>query len=152
MLQKVKAWFCALLINRPRDGIGLLALVLTFWLETCNRHSVLEAVGFLVHNPWGFVVNLLIVAAPLYLCLLSGRRLAALGVVSAVWALVGVMDFGLLLFRVTPFNGQDFMLLPDAMAIAPQYVGWVGLILILLAICTMRLAGDSYNPFIYFKF
>ena len=26
------------------------------------------------------------------------------------------------------------------------------LILILLAICTMRLAGDSYNPFIYFKF
>ena len=26
------------------------------------------------------------------------------------------------------------------------------LILLLLAVCTMRLAGDSYNPFIYFKF
>ena len=26
------------------------------------------------------------------------------------------------------------------------------LILVLLAICTLRLAGDSYNPFIYFKF
>ena len=26
------------------------------------------------------------------------------------------------------------------------------LVILLLAICTIRLVGDSYNPFIYFKF
>ena len=91
MLKTLKERFCTVLINRPREGIAVLALALTFWLETCNRHSALEALGFLMYNPWGFVVNLLIVAAPLYLCLLSKRRLAALGVASAVWALVGII-------------------------------------------------------------
>lgn len=128
------------LIQYPRDSIAAIALLLTLFLESCNRHSLVEALSFPMSNPWGFLVNLLIVAATLYLSLLVQRRMAALAVISGLWLLVGFIDFMLLFFRITPFNGQDFLLLPDAIAIAPQYVGWVGVIGIILGLIGL-LAG-----------
>lgn len=139
MLEKYTARLRTVLISYPRDSIAAIALLLTLYLEACNRHSLPEALMFPMENPWGFLVNLLIVAVTLYCSLLVKRRLAALGVIVALWGLVGVIACALLFFRITPFNGQDFMLLPDAMAIAPQYVGWVGLVLILAGLAGLAL-------------
>lgn len=134
MIQSLRERLRAALTKYPRDSIAAIALLLTLYLESCNRHSLAEALRFPMENPWGFLVNLLIVAVTLYSCLLLRRRLAALAVAVTLWLLVGFIAFMLLFFRITPFNGQDFMLLPDAMAIAPQYVGVVGLVLILLGL------------------
>ena len=83
------------LTKYPRDSIAVIALLLTLYLETCNRHSLLGAFGFAMENPWAFLVNLLIVAATLYLSLLPRRRLAALGVLCALWTLVGIIACGI---------------------------------------------------------
>ena len=112
-------------------------------VELCSRKSVLNLALFLLQQPLVFLYNGLIIAVTVSVCLLFKRKLFVRTIVLLLWAVIGIVDMVLLVFRTTPFTAVDLALIKDALAIANRYLSWIGVVLIIvgaigaLALCIL---------------
>jgi len=107
-----------------RDALRilLLAVLLNFVIETLSRHSPVSAFLYAVFRPHAFVYNSLIIASTLCLALLFRRRFFALALASTVWLILGVINFVMLIVRITPLGFYDFVIWLKNTSISNAYV------------------------------
>lgn len=90
-------------------------------LEILGRRSFLGAFSFVIHTPLVFVYNILIVYFTLSIALISRRRGFLVGLITLLWMVVGVTNFIILGYRITPFSAIDFLMFTDALSMLNIY-------------------------------
>lgn len=108
------------------------AIIINFINEVLSRRSFGLAVGYVVEHPGTFLMNVLIIFVTMLLALLVKRRLFIITVVSLFWLIMGVANYVVLSYRVTPFSAVDFKLFKSVFTIVNQYLNKTELVLIIL--------------------
>lgn len=90
-------------------------------LEMLGRRSLLSPFVFIFHNPLVFLYNILIVFFTMSLALLFKRRGFAMGLIFLLWSAVGIINFVLLGYRITPFSAIDFIMFSDVLSMFNIY-------------------------------
>lgn len=98
------------------------AIVLHLIVEMFARESFVQAFVYLFTSPLVFLYNTLIICATLSVSFLFKRRFFVRFLISVLWLAIGITDFVLLQFRVTPFTGVDLLLLDSAFSIMNHYL------------------------------
>lgn len=120
--------------KHPVRSVFCAAVFLTLFMELLSRRSLWSLLVFVGTRPHIFLYNVCIVLWTFSLLLLVKRRLFWGTVISVVWMILGIADFVLLSFRVTPFNGADLRLTKDAVLVAGKYLQWWHVVLMAAAI------------------
>ncbi len=120
--------------ERPLVFCLALAIILTLAIEILARRSFGEAFVFLGTNPLMFCVNVLIIFAMLCISLVIPRkRYFVITVVSVIWLTLGIVEFVITDFRVTPLTYADLAVIGDVTDIFTVYLKpWE---LILIGVC-----------------
>lgn len=125
----------------------LLAAAVYLITECFSRRSVFRGIGYLFTHPLIFLLNVIIVFWTYSLVMLTRRKKFTTILISALWIVIGIVDFILRSYRVTPFNASDFTLIKSAIDIAFVYMGWWQIALIIIGILSF-VAAIIY---LYFK-
>lgn len=127
------------LMKHPMIQCGLLALILDFFIEIMSRCSIFKAFAYIFTSPLIFLYNGLIIMSFLSLAVFFRRKTFAFSILSLPWIIIGITDFVLLRFRVTPFTGTDITLIKSALDIWQYYLKLYHLILIGIGIILLIL-------------
>lgn len=125
----------------------IVSFILTITIESLSRRSFTASFVFLYDNPLAFTVNYMIITITLLFSLLFTKRIAVLTLISGVWLGLGITQFVLLSFRVTPFTAVDFTVLKSVFSIIGIYLSGMQIALILTAI----LLGIAVVVFLFIK-
>ena len=125
------------------DSVGVLicwSMILELIIETLSRHSLWEALLFLIQAPYAFAFSALIIFFTLSLTLLTPLKAFLQALISVLWLAMGVANCVLLMNRVTPFTPVDITLISSVFRIFTVYLSVVEIILI-IALIVIALAG-----------
>ena len=112
----------------------LMALILTIVIECLSRRSFVGGFVFLFENPIAFAVNYLIALVLLLPTLLIPKRIASVALVSTLLFALGVIQFFVLINRVTPLSAVDFSIFLSIITIIDVYFKPYELALMIAAI------------------
>lgn len=110
--------------------VAVLAIAVGFLNEWLSRRSLLEALLFAFTKPLFFLCNAAIVLIFLAFALLFKRRNYLMWLMSLLWLSMGITNFVVQCFRLTPFSVMDFTLVKSVFPILPRYLTWPGLLLL----------------------
>ncbi len=110
------------------------AFGVAFFTEITNRRSLWGAIVFLFTRPHLFFFNFSIIFFTLSISLFFKKRKVWLLFLSLLWIALGVTDFIMRCFRVTPFAATDLGLLESVWSIMLIYLEIWQMILIIAAI------------------
>ena len=116
------------------------SLFLEFVLEALSRHSVADAIVFLVKAPYAFVFSALMIFFTLSITLVTPVKAFLQSFISVLWLAMGVANCVLLMKRVTPFTVNDLALITSVFRIFSVYLSVIEIILIVLAIVAALVA------------
>lgn len=125
----------------PFPGLLLCGLGVDLLLETLCRHSLLEALRFVVTVPHLFLYNALIITLTYSVATVVRRRAVAYSLASLIWLGLGAADFVVTLFRKTPISFIDLVLLPYVKSVVTYYVSMPLLILALVVLAGLIVWG-----------
>lgn len=125
---------------RPIPSILVLAVLLTLINETLTRRSLGGTFQFVGHHPWMFLLNVWLVFATLTIPLVFRRRITGVLLIGMVWLILGICNYVVLGYRVTPFSAVDIKLFKSVASIVKQYLNNVEITLIVAAL-VLILAG-----------
>ena len=109
--------------------LPLLALVLTLYVEFCNRGlSLPRLFDFVAHRPALFLYNALIILTSLVFSELFKRRRAVLATLTLLWLVLGAVEFLVVKNRTQPFCSVDILMLKDAFSLITIYFTWASII------------------------
>ena len=111
-----------------------LAFIITIVVECLSRRSFVGGFVFLVENPIAFAVNYLIALVCLLPTLLIPKRIASVALVSTLFLALGVIQFFVLINRVTPLSAVDFSIFLSIITIIDIYFKPHELVLMIAAI------------------
>lgn len=97
-------------------------LILVYIIESFGRHSVLGGLQFLIHTPFRYLMNALLVMTPFTVFFLIRKRSIGMVLVSFAWLAIGITNGLVLKFRVTPFSTIDFRLVDAALGVINNYL------------------------------
>lgn len=127
------AAFMALFDKHPYMTCFITAIVINSIIETASRHSLLAYLISVIRSPFVFIYSVFIIMLTLLLSLLFKKRFFVYFLVSAVWMILGIVNGIVLLMRVTPLTGVDFLIVWSVLGIINIYLDlWQ---IILIAIC-----------------
>ena len=107
-------------INNGILGCVELAFMLELFIEIFARKG-LTGVFFMLQHPLIFFDNVLLILSTLAVGCLFKKRNFYIGLVSAVWAGIGVTNGVILMERMTPFTVKDIASITDAATILTNY-------------------------------
>lgn len=110
------------------------AFLLEIYIESFARLSVIDFFIFMFKRPVVFLMNVLIIAVLLLLCLFVKKSFALYATFSIVWIAIGTTNGIVLLNRPFPFTLSDFLILPSVIGIITVYLKVWQIIIIALAI------------------
>ena len=110
------------------------SLALNLIIESVSRHSVLQALLYVIQRPVMFVFNALILLLFFGIGSIFRRRMMYNAIIFIMLLALGITNGILLCFRTTPFAAVDFLLITSAIRIVKLYLSPVVIALILLAI------------------
>ncbi|MBE6955537.1 MAG: LTA synthase family protein [Ruminococcaceae bacterium] len=116
--------------ERPVRLCFFLALALNFVLECLSQRSVVTPLTHGITQPYLFLLGVLLIFCSLCVCLFVKRRYFALSLVSALWLGLGITNFVMMFYRVTPLSAIDFSLLGSVFSIIGVYLNPVQIVLI----------------------
>ena len=105
------------------------ALLINLLIELISRKSLSSLIGYALGNPLVFLMNTLLVLAPFLWVFFVRRKFFAVSVTGFLWALAGIANGVLLLFRTTPFTATDLRMIPYAAALLTTYLTWPQIVL-----------------------
>ena len=126
-----KTKFKALLSTGNVSFYLLLTFILLIVLECFARRSVVDGLLFPFRNIMAFLANYIIILLTLLPALLFRRRIALLSLLCSLWMALGITQFMLTSFRVTPLTAVDFTILPNVITIIDVYLKPYQLVLII---------------------
>ena len=139
--QKIAARIETCVREQPFLACLIAAVILNLIVEILSRHSLIEAAVHLFTKPLSFLCNTLIILLTLTISLFFKRRVFVMAVVSALWALLGIANAVILIFRTTPLNPVDFQIMQTAIQVVNYYLDAIHFVLIGLLLATI--AGAS---------
>lgn len=101
---------------------AIFSLILEFVIEILSNHSITAALKFLVFNPFGFLINALIIFFTLSFSFFIPKRSFTFFFISIIWFGLGFANFVLQFKRVTPLTAVDFTLIPSVAKIFSVYL------------------------------
>lgn len=113
--------------------IALWSLLLNYVIECLGRHSVVKALVYALGNPLVFLYNSILIGITFSVVYLTRRKVFALAVIAAAWLGMGLVNFILLSFRVTPFTASDLRLVKYGLNVMTTYMSWYQIALLLIA-------------------
>lgn len=132
------------------DSVGALicwSLFLELLLETLSRHSLAEALLFVIQAPYAFAYCSVLIFFTMMLARLTPIRAFLQALFSVLWITMGVANCILLMNRVTPFTVVDLSLVTSVFRIFMVYLSIPEIILIVALI----LIGISLLVFLAIK-
>lgn len=108
--------------DKPVITSIVMAIVYNFVIEALSRQSIKGSLEFVIHRPYIFLLDTLIILVTLMLALLIKRRLFLMSAISIVWLGLGVVNYCILSYRVTPFSAVDIKLLKSVFSIMNMYL------------------------------
>lgn len=120
--------------------LSVWSLILVLIIESLSRHSLIEALVFLVKAPYAFVFSALMIFFTLSFALLTPCKAFLESLISILWLAMGVTNCVLLLKRVTPFTVNDLELITSVFRIFSVYLSVFEIVLIVVVI-VLALAG-----------
>ncbi len=112
----------------------LYSVFLCLVVEILCRRSLIEGLLYIFKNPHFFLYNTLIILLTLSISMLFSNRYLLIGVVSALWLALGITNFVVLGYRITPIGFIDIALLDSFWGIMWIYLSVWQFILICVAI------------------
>jgi phosphoglycerol transferase MdoB-like AlkP superfamily enzyme len=119
--------------GRPILQNVAISFFLNLIIEILSRRSIAEGLGFFISQPWLFLYNAAIIMFTLAIVPAFRRRYFAQILISALWLVLGLVNFVLLSFRTTPLAATDFILLMSVDGILSKYLNLFEIILIVVA-------------------
>ncbi|MBQ3012690.1 MAG: LTA synthase family protein [Clostridia bacterium] len=98
-----------------------LAFIITLVVECLSRRSFVGGFVFLIENPIAFIANYCIALVLLLPTLLIPKRVASVALVSTLLFALGVIQFFVLINRVTPLSAVDFSIFLSIITIIDVY-------------------------------
>ena len=98
------------------------SLLLCLIIEAFSRRALFGGIEYLFESPLFFLYNVLIILLTLSLSLFFSCKYVALGVVSALWLALGITNFVVLGYRITPIGFIDIALLDSFVGIMWIYL------------------------------
>ena len=99
----------------------LIALGLELAMEILGRHSLFDAMFFMVASPLVFLYNTSIIFFTLLFAFFLRKRWFGIILVSLIWLTAGVVNFVVLGYRVTPFAAIDILMARDVVSMWNVY-------------------------------
>lgn len=97
--------------------------IITFIVEAFSRSSLLAPLKFMVGSPLTFFINIFIVSLTLSLSVFFGKfQQIAEYAIAIAWCCLGVANYIVKRYRMTPFSAEDFKNIPMLNKIASNYV------------------------------
>ena len=113
----------------------IIAFSVEFLIEVLSRHSFGEALMFIFRNPVAYAFGMSIIALTFLPMHFVGRKAAVGLIIFVVWLTLGVINFIVLFFRITPFSSMDISLITSVFSIIKMYLKlWQIIIIVLLII------------------
>lgn len=125
---------------RPIPILIAIAMLLSFINELLTRRSLNSTFQFVWERPGMFLLNVLLVFTTLTIPLLFRRRMSGVLLISLLWLILGISNYVVLSYRITPFSAVDLKLFKSVASIVKQYLNNVEIILIVAALILV-LAG-----------
>lgn len=107
------------------------AIILNSIIEIYSRHSLAAYVESIISSPFVFAYSVLIITMTLLISMLFSKRVFVYILISVIWLILGIANGTVLLFRVTPLTGVDFVLVWSVLDIVDVYLAPWQVILIL---------------------
>ena len=130
-----------------------LALLLNFVIEWLSRHHFTSAFMYMVTRPHAFLYNSLIIACTLGVAVLFRRKTFAVVLTSMLWLILGIINCGMHIVRITPLGFYDFVIWVHNISISNAYltVGQfilivVGVILFIAAMVVVFRKAPKWHP------
>lgn len=98
------------------------AFLLEFYIESFAHLSIAETFVFMISNPFVFVMNVLIIAVLLLLCMFVKKSSALFATFFILWFAIGTTNGVVLLNRPFPFTLSDLLILPSVLGIITVYL------------------------------
>lgn len=108
-----------------------LALCIQVFLEILNHRSISGGLGFVISNPLMFLFNVFLILFTLSFTGLTTRRTILLAILSVLWLGLGMANFIVQSFRLTPLSAMDFYFYESKWKEILQYLNIPLLILVL---------------------
>ena len=109
------------------------SLILCFFIEILCRRSLFEALKYVFGSPLVYLYNVLIILFTLCFALLFSNKHVPFFIISALWLALGIANFVVLGYRITPIGFIDIALLDSVWGIIGIYLNVWQLILIGIA-------------------
>lgn len=113
--------------------IALWSLLLNYVIECLGRHSMVKALVYALGNPLVFLYNSILICITFSVVYLTRRKVFALAVIATAWLGMGLVNFILLSFRVTPFTASDLRLVKYGLNVMTTYMSWYQIALLFIA-------------------
>ncbi len=130
--------------------IFITALVLNLVIEVLGRSSLLSLMEHIIHQPIFFLNNVLILALTLSVSLFFRRKVLARALISSLWLGVGVANFAVLTYRITPFSAIDLFILNFNLDFIKKYISLpriaLFVALVTVVILSIVIAYRRYRP------
>lgn len=108
----------------------VLSVLLNFIIESLNRRSITGSTTFLLHSPYVFFYNALIIFMTLSVAYLVKRRVFVYVLLTFIWLGLGITNGVILGFRMTPFTVTDLSLMDAGLQVIPNYLSTNQMILV----------------------
>ena len=116
-------------------GLFLQSLFLTILIELLSRKSLAGLAKFMFLSPLAFVCNVLIIFMTMLVSrLFPSRAKFVAAFISMIWILFGTVNAIVLRYRMTPFSGEDFNMVPSLFRIAKNYMNPFMIAMVILGV------------------
>ncbi len=126
--------FFRFLERKPVVLVILLSVVLTFFIETLSRKSLLATFAHTFQHPIIMTYNAIIILFTLSLALYFSKKYSVLAIVSFLWVALGIVNRVLLSVRGMPLSASDFASAKLALNMVNLYVSTPMLILVIVGV------------------
>ncbi|WP_287387551.1 LTA synthase family protein [Lachnospira sp.] len=109
------------------------SIIVTMIIECLNKRN-LSGIWMPFTSPVIFLVNMLIIASCLSIGMMFKKRAFVYTLISVGWLGLAVTNFIVKSTRKTPFTAMDFLLIDDAIKVAPMYLTLINIVFIIVLI------------------
>ncbi len=115
----------------------IVSIVMVLVLEMLSRRSISQGLGFIMENPLMFLFNTMIVLLSLSLSMMFSKRYFMMLLIGVIWLGLGIANFVIQCFRLTPLTFMDFYVLKSVSGIFHMYVDSIRMILIAILLAVL---------------
>lgn len=135
MFQKIKTYTN----NHEIISLLLYALILNIIIELLSRSQLLSLITHITNYPLYFIYNVFVIAFTMSIGFFFKRRSLVMFLIGAIWFFLGIANFVVLSYRITPFSAIDLFIMEWNLNFIKTYLSVPLVITIIVAIIILNM-------------